>query len=294
MRGKNYDPLYTVIIFGFLLYMVGILFKLNLPAQFLWGSIGFICVFFIATWFSRFTRLKKEVKETKLKSKKMLEEIMKNETLSSRSLSTSPVNWLKTLSFIVLGLIIIVSSIYVGVKIGSNQVIPQQPIVTQQTASSTQTPSSSTIRQTETPALNEATGWLIYSNTKFGVSFEHPSDYRVSFLDGSINLQKNSTRALLHMTKFENYNPDSLDILEWFNDQSEYDTRPIKDYSNMIETTVNGRKALKFIKIQPIEGYKDFLVVVGNKSNVYYLNFGPLDDEVDTANQILSTFKFTN
>lgn len=133
--------------------------------------------------------------------------------------------------------------------------------------------------------------WQTYTNPTFGLSFKYPSDYKITMLNGSINLQKDSSRALLYLSEFTN--PKSLEISQWFESQPKEDIQPIKDTHVMTETILDGQKALKFTKVQPETGYKDFLIIVGNKTNVYYLNFGPLENEVDISNQILSTFKFT-
>ena len=165
------------------------------------------------------------------------------------------------------------------------------PVTTSSSTQKTGIIPTEKITPTVISTLDPTADWKTYENSEFGVSFKYPSEYKQTILNGAINLQKNSTRALLYISKFDN--PKLLSISQWFEDQPKEDTQSIKNAHIMSETVIDGQKGLMFIKKQPENGYKDFLVIIGNNTNVLYLYFGPLTDEVKTANQILSTVKFT-
>lgn len=143
-----------------------------------------------------------------------------------------------------------------------------------------------------TVSVDPLSDWKTYENKEYGFEFKYPSNYQIKIIGDGINLQKNNTRALLYISKFDN--PNSLEINQWFENQPKQDIQAIKDTHTMTKIVVGGHVGLKFIKKQSEIGYKDFIIIIGNGTSVYYLNFGPLEDEVNISNQILSTFKFTN
>ena len=74
-------------------------------------------------------------------------------------------NWSKTLLYLVLGLVVVVGSVFIGIQIGKNQTPSQQPIVEQPTASPTQT------------IVNPTADWQLYSNTQANFSINYPKEW---------------------------------------------------------------------------------------------------------------------
>jgi len=96
-----------------------------------------------------------------------------------------PTNWLKILSFTILGLIIVTGSIFFGIQIGKNQTPSQQPIGVQPTASPTQIVINPTALPTGNPTINPTGNWKTYINTKYNYSLQYPLDTGLTFLDCS-------------------------------------------------------------------------------------------------------------
>lgn len=87
----------------------------------------------------------------------------------------SPKNRLKIPLFILMGLMIITGSVFVGIQIGKNQMPNQQPAAIQPAATPTQIAVNPiTLSITPTPAINPVTKWKIYTNNKYGFSIEYP------------------------------------------------------------------------------------------------------------------------
>ncbi len=83
-------------------------------------------------------------------------------------------NWSKILLFVVLGLVIVAGSIFIGIQIGKSQAQSQQPIVAQPIASPTQT----AVNPTAQPTSNPTADWETYSNALTNFSINYPTGWR--------------------------------------------------------------------------------------------------------------------
>jgi hypothetical protein len=114
----------------------------------------------------------------------MENEIQPDITLAQPSLRSLPIiqpsaNWSKILLFTVLGLIIVASSVFVGVQIGKNQKPSQQPVAKQQTAAPTQAIANLTIQPTTKPTTDPTANWKTYINTEANYYFKYPQNWTI-------------------------------------------------------------------------------------------------------------------
>jgi len=153
----------------------------------------------------------------------------------------------------------------------------------------TSVPSPSPVSSAVTVSPTDPTSnWQTYSNTS-PLTFKYPAEYILKETSESINVQKNSTRALLYISLLNN--PKNLSADKWFDSQSVDIRQPILDTHTRSTIMVDNQTAVKFTKQ---DGSRDFLIVFSDGTKGYFAYFGPSSaDELVTANQILSTFKFT-
>lgn len=155
-----------------------------------------------------------------------------------KALVSSSTNWSKILLFILLGLVVISGSVFIGVQIGKKQISNPQPITVQPTPIPTTTlPSPTTAVTTDKPTDQTSnTGkWLVYTHTKFpdkpdwkipwkGFTLYYPSGWKIEE-----RKDENSPSLNLKITK---NNGDYFEIIQGaggggyclFPDQPEYNT----------------------------------------------------------------------
>ena len=103
-------------------------------------------------------------------------------TLPAQPLSQVPVpsatNWKKIILFILLGLVVITVSVFIGIQIGRNQITNQQPI----SAQSTITPTQTIVNPTTNPTADWKTYKASQTLTKIGIDFsiEYPKEWFIS------------------------------------------------------------------------------------------------------------------
>lgn len=207
-------------------------------------------------------------------------------------------NWSKILVFIVLGLIIIAGSIFVGIQIGKNQTPNQQPIAVQPTASPTQTVVNPTVQPITSSPTDPTANWKTYTNSAYKFLIKYPSnwisknyipaDNRIPYLYNPDN----------EYTISFNYNKDEPNII------SKVTGKPmVTDLSNYKTTTINGIKVYINNNLQGIDGnYMGYCFQISDGEYISILaplTNGPSnvvwnDAAVSLAKQILSTFKFIN
>jgi len=94
-------------------------------------------------------------------------------------------NWVKVLLLIIIGLIAIAASVFVGIQIGKKQITNQQPIIKQPTLFPTQTIVNQVIIPTTTlttkpnPTINSTADWKTYINKDVGITFDYPKDWKI-------------------------------------------------------------------------------------------------------------------
>jgi len=94
-------------------------------------------------------------------------------------------NWKKIILFILLGMVVVAMSVFVGIQIGRNQITNQQPIVGQPTISPTQTE----VNPTDLPTTNPITDWKTYADVIHNFSLKYPSDWIIS--NGNYLMERN-------------------------------------------------------------------------------------------------------
>lgn len=92
-------------------------------------------------------------------------------------------NWLKIVIFIFLGILIIVGSVFVGIKIGKKQPTNLQQITEQPTSIPTNNQPISTVEinisPTITPTTEPIIGLKTYTDNKYGFSFSYPQSWKI-------------------------------------------------------------------------------------------------------------------
>jgi len=92
------------------------------------------------------------------------------------------IHWSTIILFILLGLVVIVVSVFVGIQIGKKQIPDQQPVVVKPTTIPTQVAISPTIQST----INSTENWktFIQKDAIMPISFKYPSNLVVSIRTG--------------------------------------------------------------------------------------------------------------
>lgn len=216
----------------------------------------------------------------------------KPNTLPFQSQTQTPVsptpNLGKTLLLILLGLIIIAVSIFVGMKIGESQISNQKQIIKQSTLFPKQMvvdqlviPSTSLEREPNPPA-NTTADWKTYTNNEAKIFFKYPSNLSISNITQGtgeiikiIGLEKEILLAVEPTTEHDLYTSKNVSDILLFNNISwshltgdiQYcDGGECGSISDALRTTTQGRR--------------------------YTFILGRIKYPDDILNQILSTFTF--
>ncbi|MBU3964669.1 hypothetical protein KJ562_03055 [Patescibacteria group bacterium] len=172
------------------------------------------------------------------------------------------------------------------------------------------TPPVSATTPTSTPPIDETTDWETYRNEEYGYEIRYPNFYYISEKSDYVLFRneeyKENPSGGCEFIIYIKSNPLNKSLEEWFADNSteaEFGTdvhqESGKSYFNSKEaqlekTIVSDQEALKFYQIG---GYPNDNIIVLFKKDIniieisYYPNCSP---ELNTFEQILSTFKFIN
>jgi hypothetical protein len=134
-------------------------------------------------------------------------------------------NWIKIILFILLGVLVIAVSVFIGIQIGRNQVSSQQPVAIQATASPTQ----AVVNPTGIPTSN----WKTYTNTKYSYSFQYPQQYNIKN-----NNAEGYDNNIATSAQLEVFNPNSEPTLV-FAVSAEQTSQDFATYSNTLFTTIS-------------------------------------------------------
>jgi hypothetical protein len=91
--------------------------------------------------------------------------------------SPTSTHWSKILLFTILGLVVITSSVFIGIQIGKNQTSNQQPIVVQPATSPTQLVTSPTITPTANTITDSTANWKTYTSERY--TLRYPGEWIV-------------------------------------------------------------------------------------------------------------------
>lgn len=199
----------------------------------------------------------------------------------------SSTNWSKILLFTVLGLVIIVGSVFVGIQIGKNQTPKKQPITAQPSASLTPSPNVE---------------WKKYSNSSYQYSVEYPSMWKTSTGDNGLttNFTQVSSPDFISITVHDN--PNSTEIHQWLIDKSIVpNPNDISTHIQEEDVIVSGSTSVK-INTPANGGQFSIYIPKGNRIYSIYNNVDQnsqssqesYDQNLIIMNQMVSTFKFTN
>ena len=223
-----------------------------------------------------------------------------------------PTNWLRIFLFILLGLIIIAGSIFVGIQIGRNQITNQQPITTQPTITPSQAVVNPTVLPTTsitaTPTIDSTAGWKAFKANDYEIKY--PLD-KYSLINGSsninalwpgvviINPNDSFSGYAIEISVFNNTTNLSVENPKDLFDSGFVNSMCSASLSNgKIDTIyLDQKKAFEMSHcLGGQAGTKEEIVTVEN-NKLYKISVTPLDQGSsanEVLNQILSTFKFTN
>lgn len=216
---------------------------------------------------------------------------MENEVQSNippaQPLSEVPVlpkkNWLKILLFILIGLVVIAGSVFVGIQIGKRQ------IPTQTAANSTD------LSVTPSPTINPTADWKTYTSSEFGFTFKYPNDWEVRDF-GRVNTSDLLNLGLAPIAVQEDVLGGILITTKDVNSKiSEIKNSPNK-YSRVVsekQITFLGYTTTEIIMENTLANVESKYLVFSKNQNTFDLSGGGTSDNL-TIYQILSTFKFTN
>lgn len=102
----------------------------------------------------------------------------------------SSTNWSRIIIFVLIGLVLIVGSVFVGIQIGKSQITKQPPIVEQPTIFPTQAVINPTTILTNepNPTIDPTSDWKTYNIKELNISFKLPEEL--------VNLGKWETQIL--------------------------------------------------------------------------------------------------
>ena len=143
-----------------------------------------------------------------------------------------------------------------------------------------------TPEKTTEPAVNPTADWKNYSNSEINYSIKYPPNFRTEEISYAVSHEATSTSRNFIVYKLDSKSPYedryiSFEVIE---------LEPTYNQGTITQTTLNGYSVKKIIlNSMPFDIYS-----VKTKNNLFieiYVSNDPL--KKDVANQILSTFKFT-
>lgn len=220
--------------------------------------------------------------------------------LQSESPASSSAKWSKIIIYGVMGLIVIVGSVFAGMQIGKNQLNNQQLAITEPVAK----PPQATIDLEISPTVKASKDWYVFTDTNFGISFSYPKDWTVTMEGDWLFIASRETTDQLKnknntwtrvgdiiVTKIPQEelpnNTNNLSLSKWIN-------------SN--EASLYGINQAEPYELDNLDGYKATasshspveIIFLDNNGIIYQIDSGNSANFTDELNQILSTFKFTN
>ncbi|MFH2022632.1 MAG: hypothetical protein ABIJ33_05170 [Patescibacteria group bacterium] len=198
-----------------------------------------------------------------------------------------------------MGFVIVASSVFVGIQIGKDQTLNQQPIATQPTTSPTQaTPIS--VTSTTTLTTNPTADWKTYTDSEYKFSFMYPSDWKLNCLATELPdgwLDRNicdlvSPKALLDHGQISNGSYFVVGA-----------SKPNSNYVNFTEYLDYSSKQFGYtFKDRQINNISGKIGLTQGKEtnylferNGHFINANWIYSEnSESIDQILSTFKLTN
>ncbi len=141
--------------------------------------------------------------------------------------------------------------------------------------------------------VDETINWKTYKNQDLLFSIKYPDSLNPSVIGDGVSFSDNPTRALLYVSMITGNNPKNLTAEEWLKDPQQSQLRAgLSPKMQVSPLQQNGLSGIRLDNVDNLEGYKDFKAIFIKENLVIILNFGPKEDQIDLANQILSTFKF--
>lgn len=226
--------------------------------------------------------------------------------LQPTSLVTPPNNWLKIIIFVLIGLAVVIGSVYAGMQIGKNQILKQQQIVIQPTIIPTQTEiNPTTVLPTKlNPTADPTADWKTI-NGKYWI-FKVPKEwYFIKCLSGNdIILGPNLSKEFRDIDSECNFG--IRDLLSVNRAVGEFvlptTTSPdqngiytiISNKKNIMIDNQNAIEQTEEVHGNPIEGTHTVIYIRGtNYSDTLTFWDTNKNTKNELIDQILSTFKFT-
>ncbi len=209
-------------------------------------------------------------------------------------------NLSKILLFVILGLIIVAGSVFVGIKISKSQTSIQQPIAVQSTIIPTQTIGNPTTAPvTPSPATNPVTKWKIYTNETYGFSVEYPDIVIVDEI-----IQNGMLSVFFRLKKLDNAEPvcNGTSLTLNVNTEGMCGSLAFKGTTSKINESkyfldkVSTTRYDDYFQDKHVETRLDTVTQGKNNFQIDYIitpeDYSQLNENHKLFNQMLSTFKF--
>lgn len=208
----------------------------------------------------------------------------------------SPTNRLKFLLFILILLITIVASIFIGIQIGKSQKIIQQPV---------------TVQPMVSPKINPVDSkavWKTYTNQVLKYTIEYPSDWSIDISEAEVPISDSTSQKLvIYKDQYK------LTIL-WpsaygpgiclFDDESRVGAPEMASFCEGKFVEFDGKDGKniyrRLIKPETIGDHQEWGVYT--KGETYFVTVPPIkfsaplaytNDQIDLMDQILASYKST-
>lgn len=214
-------------------------------------------------------------------------------------------NWVRILTFVIIGLVVIFGAVYFGVLIGEKQnpenlpvaVQPQDnpdveesPAANPTTQPTTVASNDSTTLPTATPKADPTENWETYTNTEYDYTIKYPATFKTqagSTGAGILEAPSNTRNLFI-------YNPS--EELSYKNRYIEIENIQLEPTYNSewIRTTVTlaSKDAVKLVDSSKSSNFDIYIVPLKNDQDLIQIYVTNDKDKQIIANQILSTLKF--
>jgi hypothetical protein len=225
---------------------------------------------------------------------------MENEIQSTQEVTPpvlSPTKSKKTLLLVLLGLILVTISVYVGIQIGKRQVPNKQNVTVQPTTEPTQAVVDSTAQPTTNPTTNPTEDWKTYKSTSFNFSFKYPSELTYIYDQSDQYVENRISNAMILIQNFDGSKPrtetdnDFQIVVYIANKSGQFNLEDPQ--GEQTKTTINGIEVIKSFTTQ-----KWVLVPTvffqSSPNKVAFQLSNPKSTNEAWFDQIISTFQITN